>query len=363
MWPYLGPTETLVDRLEIMKPTYILAEKSFERARELNATDAYPRVSHIQMITRMIEELLKKSDAKTYSELLERRDIIADWCVRELSTAQRLVDEVNFINAERQPNRIEIETAGKVDEFFGNFESVVKGLTALLDRGIGGAVTVRRSIARCYLRQVSGNLSQLTLVNARRVAELANKNLSANPRSGEDLRLWIQAYRLLPEFTIGEAIERFSAWAEEPEAIDAWYYLYIFHFLNLGRGARSSLDEAKKYIERCRKHAPELVSKRSFEWIAADKLKRPCPLLHHSELGPWKSHDDLFARSDRLQPLSGIIVDISKGTSGKIDINGVNAFFAPTRGRLNRATFLNAHVTFYLGFSYEGLRAWNVQLK
>ena len=38
---------------------------------------------------------------------------------------------------ERQPNRIEIETAGKVDEFFGNFDAVVSGLTALLDRGIG----------------------------------------------------------------------------------------------------------------------------------------------------------------------------------------------------------------------------------
>ncbi|MGY4154943.1 tetratricopeptide (TPR) repeat protein [Bradyrhizobium sp. USDA 4461] len=361
IWPYLGPHETLNERLQIIKPTYQAAAKSFERARELSATDAYPRVSHIQMITRTIEELLKKSDVKTYSELLDRRDAVAEWCVQELSVAQTLVEDVRFINAERQPNRIEVEAAGKVDEFFDNFDSVVKGLTALLDRGIGGATTVRRSLARCYLRQASGNLSQLDQARARRVVELTQKNLAANPRSGDDLRLWIQAFRLLPEFTIGEAIERFSHWAEDAGAIDAWYYLYIFHFLNSVRGARSSLDEAKRYIERCRKGAPELVSKRSFEWIAADRLRRPCPLLNHLELGPWRAQEDLFAHNDRLQPQTGIIVDISKGTSGKIDVNGLSAFFAPTRGRLNRATYLNAQVTFYLGFSYEGLRAWNVQ--
>ncbi|QPF86060.1 hypothetical protein IC762_07095 [Bradyrhizobium genosp. L] len=361
MRPHLGPHQNLNERLDDIKPIYQAAAKAFQRARELSATDAYPRVSHIQMITRMIEELLWKSDLDTYPELLDRRDAVAEWCVQELSVAQTLVDEVRFINAERQPNRIEVEAAGKVDEFFGNFDSIVKGLTALLDRGIGGATTVRRSLARCYLRQASGNLSQMVQADARRVVELAQKNLAANPRSGEDLRIWIQAFRLLPDFSLTEAIERFSYWAEEPGAIDAWYYLYIFHFLNSMKGARASLEEAKRYIERCRKSAPELVSKRSFEWIAADRLKRPCPLLNHSELGPWRAQEDLFAHNDRLQPQTGIIVDISKGTSGKIDVNGLNAFFAPTRGRLNRATFLNAQVTFYLGFSYEGLRAWNVQ--
>jgi hypothetical protein len=271
------------------------------------------------------------------------------------------MDEVYHINAEKEPTRVVAETGGRIDEFFSNFERTVAGLTQLLDRPGIPQAEVRRSLAQCYLRQAGGNLIGLNSRNARRIVELTRANLSDNPRSGTDLRTWFKAFRLLPEFTIDESIERFSAWAQEPNAIDAWYYLYILHFLNSRRGIRASIDEARKYIERCRRNAPELISKRSFEWIASEKLKRPCSLLHHSELGPWRPREDLFAHSDRLEPVTGIIVEIIRGTSGRIDVNGIPAFFAPGRGRFSRASDINTAVVFYLGFSYEGLRAWNVQ--
>jgi hypothetical protein len=130
--------------------------------------------------------------------------------------------------------------------------------------------------------------------------------------------------------------------------------------LNARRGARASIDEAKKYIERCRKNAPELISRRSFEWISSERLKRPCPLLSHTELGHWNAREDLFTHSNRLQAVNGVIVEIAKGASGKISVDGLTAFFAPGRGKFNRADAINTQVTFYLGFSYEGLRAWNV---
>jgi hypothetical protein len=241
--------------------------------------------------------VLKKSDVKTYPELLAKGDQVARWCTNELMIAQRLMDEVYHINAEKEPTRVVADTGGRIDEFFSNFETTVAGLTQLLDRPGIPQAEVRRSLAQCYLRQAGGSLVDLKPRNAKRIVELARANLSDNPRNGTDLRTWFKAFRLLPEFTIDESIERFSVWAQEPNAIDAWYYLYILHFLNARRGVRASIDEAKKYIERCRRNAPELISKRSFEWIASEKLKRPCPLLHHSELGPWRPRAKISSRT------------------------------------------------------------------
>jgi hypothetical protein len=358
----LTSNEMVAERLQTVLPIYRLAEAAFGRARALGPIDEYPRISHIQMITRAIEEILKRSQLKTYSDLLLRNDFVSEWCVEQVSTAEKLLEEIHQINAERDPSHYVIDAEGRIQElFYGNYDVLINGLSQLLDRQINGHSDIRRSIAYCYMRKAHGSLSDLSLSDARRIAELCQRNLTNDPRNGHDLRLWFQAYRLLPEFSLSEAIERFSAWARDADALDAWYYLYILHFLNAKRGVRTSAVETRKYIEKCRRSAPELVAKRSFEWLASDKLKRPCPLLHHSELGRWKVDDDLFAHRGRLHLQHGIITEIARSTSGKIDVDGVPAFFPPGRGGFHRISDLNTEVTFYLGFSYEGLRAWNVQ--
>jgi tetratricopeptide (TPR) repeat protein len=210
LWPFLQPNESLSDRLGTIESIYRLAEEAFERARDLNTADEYPRISHIQMITRAIEQILKISNSTTYPELLNRADSVGDWCRSQLMIAQRLMDEVYHINAERELNRVAIEASGHIDEVFGNFETMVRGLTELLGRDGVPKAEVRRSLARCYLRQVGGNLTGLKPQNARRIAQLARENVNENPRNGIDLRMWFQAYRLLPEFTIDEAIERLN---------------------------------------------------------------------------------------------------------------------------------------------------------
>jgi hypothetical protein len=63
----------------------------------------------------------------------------------------------------------------------------------------------------------------------------------------------------------------------------------------------------------------------------------------------------------------GKIAEINNPGSGQIELMcGLKAFFVPSqRRRSGSQTFtsqdLNQEVDFYLGFSYEGLRAWNVQ--
>jgi hypothetical protein len=61
----LNVGESVWDRVQAVHPIYKLAEEAFGCARDLSVIDEYPRISHIQMITRAVEEILKKSDVKT----------------------------------------------------------------------------------------------------------------------------------------------------------------------------------------------------------------------------------------------------------------------------------------------------------
>ncbi len=186
------------------------------------------------------------------------------------------------------------------------------------------------------------------------------ENLTDNPASGRDMRTWFRAYRMLPDFTLVRALEQMTQWSLLSDDIDAKYYLYILHFTATEEKFPRSAQQAKQYIELCRRQAPALQSKKSFEWWAARELRRPCPLVHHSELGRWSKERDFFDGIEKLGRVEGRIDDIASSQSGTIEIRGVPAFFTP-RGQFYRGRDLNASVTCYLGFSYEGLRAWDVR--
>jgi hypothetical protein len=165
---------------------------------------------------------------------------------------------------------------------------------------------------------------------------------------------------MLPDFTLIRALERLTQWSLASDDIDAKYYLYIVHFIAARVGFPRSIHEAQQYVELCRRQAPVLQSKKSFEWWAASEPQRPCPLVHHSELGRWSKELDFFEGADKLGAMEGRIDEIRSPQSGVIMISGMPAFFVP-RAQFYRARDLNAPVTCYLGFSYEGLRAWNVR--
>jgi hypothetical protein len=194
----------------------------------------------------------------------------------------------------------------------------------------------------------------------RRVVELMEDNLAENPSSGHDVRAWFRAYRMLPDFTLIRALEQMTQWSLVSDDIDAKYYLYILHFIAAREGIPRSDQKALQYIELCRRQAPVLQSKRSFEWWAASGLHRACPLVHHSELGPWSRERGFFQGVDKLGAVEGRIDEIRSPQSGLILVSGIPAFFAPST-QFYRGRDLNASVSCYLGFSYEGLRAWNVR--
>jgi hypothetical protein len=102
------------------------------------------------------------------------------------------------------------------------------------------------------------------------------------------------------------------------------------------------------------------VSKKSYEWIAAKSLNRGLQLAHHSELGGWSKEKDFFERRNRLEMVDGRIDEIKTPQAGTIIVSEMAAFFAP-RYDFTKISDTNRAVRAYIGFSYEGLRAWSVK--
>jgi hypothetical protein len=357
----LSGTETVADRFAAIEPIFAKAEDCFAKSRQLNRDSQYPVVTPIQMIIETFERLAHLGGQRgDYQRFLNSPDPVGEWCRSKIAAAEELLSVLHHQEANSEPGTFRLTCDSRLQGVLGNFEAMVRGLTELLRRSDVARPPVRRMLANAYVRRFGSEMTSLQTTPVRRVVELMEANLTDDPSNGHDIRTWFRAYRMLPDFTLVRALEQMTKWSLVSDDIDSKYYLYILHFIAAREGFPLSVKEAKQYIELCRRQAPALQSKRSFEWWAANELKRPCPLVHHSELGQWSKELDFFEGSDKLGALEGRIDEIHSPQSGVIEISGMPAFFVP-RTQFYRGRDVNAQVTCYLGFSYEGLRAWKVR--
>jgi hypothetical protein len=140
--------------------------------------------------------------------------------------------------------------------------------------------------------------------------------------------------------------------------LDAVFYLYVLHTLRAMKGSHQSLADAEQALEECRQVTRFRRDRtRSFEWIGSGEGVGE--LVHQGQLGEWK--DDFWERRNSLVRLPGTVASIDAPQKGTIELaGGVKAFFVPGKSDLHFGRDENASVTCYLGFSYDGPRAWDV---
>ena len=84
-------------------------------------------------------------------------------------------------------------------------------------------------------------------------------------------------------------------------------------------------------------------------------------LIHQDMLGEWDREKDFWSKTSQLRQLEGVVANVKGPQAGDIELaGGLKAFFVPGQD-FSYGHAENVRVKFYLGFSYEGLRAWSVQ--
>ena len=289
---------------------------------------------------------------------------ISGWYRDQLDEAESLLAELQTIRRGREPSGYTMDCQANLDRMYDDYGRAIQNWTNLLAKRNVYAPPIRRQIARAYLVRENRNWGSLERRYVERIVELMEENLREEPDSEHNLRLWFQAFRHSTRPSVNLALDKIAHWRALGDSQDSYYYLYILHVLKAIEGASIESIRAEDLIKQSSSKARNLRNRnRSYEWLGkGEGLSR---LIHYTELGEWDETRDFYKETSSLARVKGSIVEISAPEAGKLELKScrLKAFFVPARSGAAKGRDMNRSVTFYLGFSYDGLRAWSVKIE
>lgn len=334
------------------------AREAFARSRQYNEENEHGYISDIQLIVRVLDYAARQS-------VLDVKSLVyspgANPFLREaIEGAEDLMFRVREMRGGDRPSGFEMDCRAKLDALYGDHKKALQGWDSLLSRQGVARPPIRRQIVWTHLHRSSGNWKAMRTRDVDHCRSLLEKNLEDQPSDGASMRLWLQAVRHSSSpASLDSLIERVSYWKSNSITIDSAYYLYVLHSLAAYQGSPVSRDDAMRALEECKALA-RFRQKRtwSYEWIGTDDGIRG--LIHQTDLGEWEN--DFFQHLAPLARIKGRVAELRAAQQGKIELEcGLPAFFVPTVAGLQLGRDENRQVECYIGFSYEGLRAWQVQ--
>ena len=337
------------------------ATSSFAAARELSPDDEHGYISEVQMLLRMLDYAGRKFDGGGTLSYVASPG--AEPFLREaFQRAEDLLERVRRNREAEGASPYEENCRARLDVLYGRHDRALQTWDNLLARKDTYAPPIRRQLVWTYLARQQRSWYGVEAREIDRIVELLEQNLREEPQSDTNLRLWVQAVRRAERAPTTEAvIERVGYWRSNANSLDSVFYSYVFHALQSIEGSAFALDQASRFIEECRNRTRFNRNRtKSLEWLG--KGSGITRLVHHSQLGNWDRDKDFWENTSLLERAPGRIARIDAPQSGQIEVQGgLKAFFVPARGNYSRGRSENRAVTFYLGFSYEGLRAWEVK--
>lgn len=345
------PEEALTE----IQPLFDKAMDAFrDAARSPGQQSEHVWATPIQLIAYIVERLVQLSGQRNLPDFMAQRHASSAWVTEQFAVAEELLD--NLRNGDEQSSYLQRLT-NQLQTLYGNLDQLVEQWKELQASGTQDP-EISRALARALFAKSGRDWTELTEERLREIAEMAGDAVRDGKASDSDLRLWFQAYRRLPEYLETYAIERLSWYFVNRQSLDAAYYLYVLHYIKWDRGDTRSTDEIRYYLDECRRFGRVQRRQWSFEWLGIDG--RSHPLVHFSELGTQRfTPTGFWSRPQQLRRVTGIIEEIQSPQSGKVRIleSNLTAFFTP-RNQFRQTRDINKAIDFYLGFSYEGLRAW-----
>lgn len=336
------------------------ASESFEKSRDIKPDSEHGYISELETLISVLEYA-----GSQYGGVLEylKRQKVHPFLRDAFDRAEDLLEQVRQLReGEGGTSLYEEQCRAKLDNLYERHDQALRIWDSLLNRSDANRPPLRRQIIRTYLARPTVNRSwdKLTPKDSERIINLLQSNLDEDPNNSKDLRLWLQAIRQAKNPpSIESVIERVTYWKTKCGTLEATYYLYVLWAIQTLQNFALAREEANRYLEECRQLTRYRRNRTiSFEWLSNRSGVKM--LIHHLALGRWSPDKDFWETTDYLKRERGYIRRIIGQQSGEIEVKGLRAFFVPGRSHtIGRSE--NQLVDFYLGFSYEGLRAWDVK--
>ena len=335
-----------------------LATESFSDARMHRPDAEHSYVSEVQMLISLVDYAGNGV-----------RDVVGDvlaqsrtdpFITTALDRASDLLDQVRHLYGGEKPSHYVEDCRARLARFFGDYDSALQAWDNLLGRQGVHRPPIRRQIVWTILKRRDEAWTGLRINELRRVRRLLEDNLQEDSNDSTSLRLWLRAVRLPPvAASLDHVIERVTYWKVNTDSWDAAYYLYVLHTLRALTGSTQGAADAERALDECRSLTRFRRDRtRSFEWLGnGDGIGG---LVHQSRLGDWDG--DFWGDPSALARVEGRVKSIDGPQKGLVEVRGtVDAFFVPARAGLFEGRDANIAVDCYLGFSYDGPRAWGVR--
>ena len=340
------------------------ATREFEASRSLDRRSEYSYISEVQMILRVVGTASSSNGYR--HEVMKFITLPGNDLYRELvDQAQNSLSDLALIKGSETPRQLQVTLHADLARLHGRHSEAIQRLTNVLDRREAYRPPIRRAIIRAYAARHEDDWSQLTSRELARVVELSRDNIVEEPASDYNLRLWLRAVRAENALSVNSVAEQLSYKRLQNPSVDTAYYLYIMKFLQLESGDLAVVGEVPDLIDECSRLAQDLSrTTTSFEWLG--KETGLAALIHFSILGAWDDRQRFWPNTEHLRSVRGRIAQIRHQGSGEIELpSGLRAFFVPSSGAVPggyiAAQDIGREVEFYLGFSYDGFRAWSVR--
>ena len=333
------------------------ASSDFERSRMMNPENEHGYIAEAQMLIELLEHVAKSSG--DLFQFLSRRDV-PPYLREALDRVEGLLAHVKRDREGVGASQYETRASARAHSLYGDYAGAIQRLDSLVTRLDVYQPPVRRQLAWAYLARAEGDWSRVPKRNVARVVELLAKNLEEEPRPDQSIRLWMQASRFqeMPP-SVESIFEEVQYWRAEPGSVDAAYYAYVLNALMAMDGSHFALQRYEQYLEECKELTRFRRNRhRSYEWLGEGLgIAR---LVHQSRLGDWDRDMDFWQNTKTLVRVPGRVARINGPQAGFIELaGGLEAFFVPAKSGLSRGSE-NTPILAFLGFSYDGLRAWDI---
>lgn len=348
------------DKETIVRETVEAALEAFDIARTLDPDPEHAYVSPVQLLLRTLDFGFRFSGYPSHADFLVSQS--AAWYREQLDEIENLLEQVKSLREGEKPTNYILDCEARLNEVYDNYSRALEGWNELLSRRDVFAPPVRRQIVRAYLTRQKRDWSSLGQTEIERIIDLMEDNMREEPTSDHNIRIWFRAVRFSSRQDIDIALDKLANWKAQGDSLEAYYYLYVLHVLKAMDGSMIERVRSDELIQMSRARARNQRNRtRSFEWFGKGKgLRR---LKHYSELGEWNYDANFFTNTSVLERVEGRIAQINRPEAGTIELAscGLSAFFVPAVARFYKGRDENVQVSFYLGFSYDGLRAWSVE--
>jgi len=353
------------DTLESVVALAEHASESFKKARAVNPDHEHSYISEIQLLARVLNYAVRDTE-ETIFQYIKRPGAIP--YVRDaFDNAESLLAEVAAGREGTQGSSWEEGCRASIIELYGDYQEALQIWDSLLTRDDVFRPPVRRQIVYAMVareKQRGKTWADMSQSRLSRCIRLLQDNLDEHPYNDRDLRQWLQAVRhAKTKPSIDSLIEKVSYWKANTNALEATFYLYVLYALKALDGLSIERDSADRFMNDSIKLSRTRRNRRnSFEWLGeGNDIGR---LVHQSTLGNWNQERRFWSNSSALKRVEGRIINVRGPQAGEIEISGLSCFFVPNYNPEKPISKddINQRVNFYLGFSYSGIRAWDVAL-